>query len=126
LRLTRIAEPIIDEIETHELCPGRETVPGLFHARGGLAAGDRAQKSAEAIPREAGRLFFSCYLQEEQVGVRPYETGCVRNRLRPLRSASAAVGPSLSTFVMAGLVPATHVFGVATLQRRGCPRQARA
>jgi len=27
---------------------------------------------------------------------------------------------------MAGLVPATHAFGVAGLQRRGCPRQARA
>jgi len=30
------------------------------------------------------------------------------------------------SFVMAGLVPAIHVFAVAMLLRRGCPRQARA
>ena len=30
------------------------------------------------------------------------------------------------SFVMAGLVPAIHVFAAAMLLRRGCPRQARA
>jgi hypothetical protein len=29
--------------------------------------------------------------------------------------------PGIKPFVMAGLVPAIHVFGVATLLRRGCP-----
>jgi hypothetical protein len=33
---------------------------------------------------------------------------------------------SLTHCVMAGLVPAVHVFDSAQLLRRGCPRQARA
>jgi len=48
--------------------------------------------------------------------------GMTVGRSDSFRSSSASRDPA----VMAGLVPAIHVFNVAMLKRRGCPRQARA
>jgi hypothetical protein len=50
-------------------------------------------------------------------------------RLRATRPAFQALSSKLKlirVFVMAGLVPAIHVFFSSTQQRRGCPAQGRA
>jgi hypothetical protein len=77
-------ERSIREIETHEVCPGRETAPGFFHVRDvqpgvnqmtfeesqpGRPPGLRNKAAILAVmrpgiaPRRPAACSFSCYLQ---------------------------------------------------------------
>src|SRR5712664_116126 len=107
---------------------------GKGQGRAGAKTEAKAQASGEAkaerrqgkrqAPERARRK--SCRGPVDRCTTRDFRRACEHPGSGSQRFGLAGRRPPFSEFVMAGLVPAIHVFIAAILPRRGCPAQGRA